>query len=89
MASALLQRWALTLSSYAYNIKYKRGDNQGNTDALSRVPLPELPVTIPVPAETIASIECVRSIPLTAVKIKQLTNRDPILCKVKHYTQQG
>ena len=42
-----------------------------------------------VPAETNASIECVSSIPLTAVKIKQQTDRDPILCKVKRYTQQG
>ena len=89
MASARLQRWALTLSSYTYTIRYKRGDNQGNADALSHVPLPEFPVTTPVPAETIASIECVLSIPLTAVKIKQQTDRDPILCKVKRYTQQG
>ena len=41
MASARLQRWALTLSSYTYNIKYKSGKNQGNADALSRLPLPE------------------------------------------------
>ena len=89
MASARLQRWALTLSSYTYTIRYKRGDNQGNADALSRVPLPEFPVTTPVPAEIIASIECVSSIPLTAVKIKQQTDRDPILCKMKRYTQHG
>ena len=88
IASACLQSWALTLSSYTYTIRYKGGDNQGNVDALIHVPLPEFPVTTPVPAETIASIECVSSIPLTAVKIKQQTDWDPILCKVKRYTQQ-
>ena len=87
MVSARLQKWALTLSSYTYTIRYKRGDNQGNADALSHVPFPEFPVTTPVPAETIVSIECVLSIPLTAVKMRQQTDWDPILCKVKRYTQ--
>ena len=35
MASARLQRWALTLGTYSYVIKYKSGKQQGNTDALS------------------------------------------------------
>ena len=89
MASWHLQRWALTLSSYTYTIKYKSGNNQGNADALSHTPLPEFAVTTSVPAETITSIECVSSIPITAAKAKQQTDQDPILCKVKHYTQQG
>ena len=89
MASVCLQRWALTLSSHTYTIRYKGGDNEGNTDAYCCVPLPEFPVTTPVPAKTIASTECVSSIPLTAAKIKQQTDQDLILCKVKHNTQQG
>ena len=32
MASARLQRWALTLSSYTYSIKFKSGKTQGNAD---------------------------------------------------------
>ena len=36
MASARLQRWALTLSSYTYSIKHKSGKSQGNVDTLSR-----------------------------------------------------
>jgi len=35
MASARLQRWALTLSAYHYSIKFKSGNQQGNADALS------------------------------------------------------
>ena len=73
-----------------YTIRYKSGDNHGNTNALSHVPLPEFPVTqTPVPAEKIASIECVSSIHSTAAKTKHQTDRDPILCRVKRYTQQG
>ena len=62
MASARLQRWAPTLSSYTYTIKYKSGNNQGNADVLSRMPLPEFSVTTPVPAVRITSILCVSSI---------------------------
>ena len=40
MASARVQRWALTLSGYQYTIKYKEGITHGNADALSRLPCP-------------------------------------------------
>ena len=87
MASARLQRWALTLSAYSYTIKYKLGKQQGNADALSRFPLADM--SVPTPAETIAVMEQLSTIPLTAAKIKQQTDRDPILSKVKGYTQSG
>ena len=89
MASVRLQRWALTLSSYTYSIKHKSGKSQGNVDVPSRLPLPEFPATTPIPAETIASIEQLSSVPLTAGKVKQQTDHDPVLCKVKLYTQHG
>ena len=40
MATARIQRWALTLAAYNYTIKYKPGIEHGNADALSRLPLP-------------------------------------------------
>ena len=89
MASARLQRWALTLGAYIYTIKYKSGKQQGNADALSRFPLPDSPASVPIPAETVAIIEHLSTIPLTAAKIKQATERDPTLSKVKRYTLLG
>ena len=41
MASARVQRWALTLSAYTYSIKYRKGGDMCNADALSRLPLAE------------------------------------------------
>ena len=35
MASGRIQRWALTLSSYEYALKYRKGNDQGNCDALN------------------------------------------------------
>ena len=40
LASACLQRWALTLSAYGYAIQYKPGQAHANADVLSRLPLP-------------------------------------------------
>ena len=48
MASARLQRWALTLSSYHYSIKYRKGNHMCNADALSRLPLPDCPTNVPM-----------------------------------------
>ena len=89
MASARLQRWALTLNSYHYTIKYQKGSHMGNADALSRLPLPDCPTTVPVPPETIGLLEQLASVPLTATQIRTMTARDPVLAKVKQYTQNG
>ena len=74
MASARLQRWALTLSAYNYTIKYKSGKQQGYVDALSRFPLPDSPASTPTPAETVTEIEHLSTIPLTASKIAKQTD---------------
>ncbi|KAG1959630.1 hypothetical protein F2P79_005884 [Pimephales promelas] len=39
MSSPRIQRWAVTLRAYEYNIIYKPGKDHGNADALSRLPL--------------------------------------------------
>ena len=39
MAASRLQRWAIILSAYNYEVKYQPTDKHGNADALSRSPL--------------------------------------------------
>lgn len=41
LASARLQRWALMLGAYSYQIVHKAGRQNANADALSRLPLPD------------------------------------------------
>ena len=89
MASARLQRWPLTLSGYHYSIKYRKGSHMCNADALSRLPLPDCPATVPMPPEITALLEQLASVPLTATQILNMTDQDPVLAKMKQYTQNG
>ena len=64
LASARIQRWALTLGAYDYNISYKPGKDQTNADLLSRLPLPEAPREVPVPADTILLMDYLQASPI-------------------------
>ena len=44
LASARIQRWALTLSAYNYVISHRAGTANSNADGLSRLPLPDIPI---------------------------------------------
>ena len=89
MASPRVQRWALTLSGYEYDIVYKPGKQHCNADMLSRLPLETAPKDVPVPGDTIMLLETLQSSPVTAKLIKTWTNRDPTLSKVRDLVKKG
>lgn len=89
LASARIQRWALTLATYQYKIKYKKGSELGNADGLSRLPLPSSPHEVPVPSEHVLLLEYLSSGPITATQIKTMTRQDRELSKVLYYVQNG
>ena len=51
MASARIQRWAITLSAYHYTIRYKAGKHLSNADAFSRLLRPVTIANDHVPEE--------------------------------------
>ena len=55
----------------------------------SHLPLPDFSISTPLLPETIATIKHLSSVPITAAKVKRQTDRDPIQCKVKRYTQHS
>ncbi|CAB3997721.1 Hypothetical predicted protein, partial [Paramuricea clavata] len=67
-AAPRIQRWALTLATYEYKIQYKAGKNNGNADALSRLPLPKMPLSTPQPGETILLMEHLEKHQSTAIR---------------------
>ena len=88
-SSARIQRWALTLTAYEYDFCYKSSPNHANADALSHLPLPDIPKRIPLPPELILLMEYISSSPITADQIKVWTKSDPILSVVLQYLNQG
>ena len=82
LAAARMQRWALLLSAYSYEIKFRSTKMHANADGLSRLPLPEdLPVgNAPDPA--IYNMAQLESLPIKAQEVAAATVADPVLHKV-------
>ena len=80
-ASAGLQRWALTLGGYNYDIHvaYHPGKELGHADGLSCLSLPQAPAKGPLPGEAILLMENLQMAPVNAKKIQCWTDRDPVL----------
>lgn len=78
LVAARLQRWAITLAAYNYDIEYRPTAKMGNVDALSRLPVDEAPSE---QEDSILLIESL-SLPITAKKIAEATTQDPTLSQV-------
>ena len=89
MASARLQRWALTLSAYNYTIGYKPGNQHANADTLSHLPLPDHPKDVPMPGDVVLLFETLNNSSLTATEIRTLMDKDPLLSKVRNSVLRG
>ncbi len=92
MAAARIQRWAIILSAYDYHICYRKSENHGNADGLSRVPLPEI---TDVGTEAISAhinfflTNHLQEAPLNASQIARATRTDQKLSKVYQYVMEG
>ncbi|XP_056098696.1 uncharacterized protein K02A2.6-like [Rhinichthys klamathensis goyatoka] len=86
MASPRIQRWAVALRAYEYEIVYKPGKHHGNADALSRLPLPQPPVT-KEQEERVLMLENVTLV--SAAEMSRWTSRDPVLSRVAQFVQHG
>ena len=89
MASARIQRWALTLSAYSYSISYKPGAAHANADGLSRLPLPEQPAEVPLPGEMVLLFEALDSTPIRVPQIREWVDKDPVLSRVRDNVRRG
>ena len=89
MASARVQRWALTLSAYNYKVQYVPGREHANADVFSRLPLPVQPNEVPLPEELVFLMESLEISPVTVKQIKAWTDQDPVLATVRRFVKQG
>ncbi|XP_043917844.1 uncharacterized protein K02A2.6-like [Protopterus annectens] len=86
MVSPRIQRWAVTLRAYEYEIVYKPGTHHSNADALSRLPLPGHLKE----EETEDRVLMMEDITLVSAReLSQWTRKDPVLARVFQWVQQG
>ena len=88
-AANRIQRWAWTLASYEYTITWRNTTQHANTDALSRLPLPEVPSQTTTPAEVVLMVDQLQNAPITAAQIATWTKKDPLMARVFRYVLQG
>ena len=89
LAAARMQRWALLLSGYQYDIQYCSTTKHANADCLSR-----LPVAIEATQPEIDEVKLINklqieSLPLSVDQIRKATCADPILSRVLEFTMSG
>lgn len=86
LAAARMQRWALILAAYTYEIQYKTSEQHSNADALSRLPVRPTKNVACNPVYRVAYLE---DLPVTAKEIAKETDKDPVLKAVKQLVLTG
>ena len=83
--SSHLQRWAIILSTYDYEVKYQPPMQDGNADGLSQLPVKEEPPNLDDSSEIVCALEHKQfhSLPITVTDIKMATAKDPVLSQVR------
>ena len=88
---AQLQRWAVLLSAYQYEIRFKPTQEHANADGLSRLPIPTTTGSKVICSAdpAIFNLSQVEALPVTATQNQAATRTDPVLSKVLHHTRHG
>ena len=89
LSAARLQRWALILSAYNYKIVYKSTQAHNNADRLLRLPMVVNKEQKQLPEPSVFNVRQIENLTVTAMQLKTVTQRDPVLSNVLHYSKQG
>ena len=88
-ASGRVQRWALILQAYNFNLVHRSGKLLCSADALSRLPATDVCENTPVPTDWTNLVYFLDGTPITSAMIKEQTAKDPIMSQVLKYVQTG
>ena len=86
--SARLQRWALRLSYFDYDLEYSRGSINVNSDCLSRLPLSDT-VNICEPYELVFTVKTLDDFPVNCNIISEHTYSDNKLSQLVKHIKYG
>ncbi len=90
VAAARVMRWAMFLAGYGYKLRYRKGVDHGNADAMSRLPLPTTASNdLECPLDVVLFVDLPQPPLCTADKLRKATRQDPLLGKVTLCLQSG
>ena len=89
LAAARMQRWALLLCGYSYDIYFKPTKSHANVDGLSRLPLATRPKAYVRDEASIFNAEQIHALPVKATEVAGATRRDVLLSKLHMYLRNG
>ena len=89
VAASRLQRWALVLSAYQYDVKFRATEEHGNVDGLSRLPLKGERHEEEETEASIFNMVQIETLPVTAGQLRNESRQDKELSKVMRYLQNG
>jgi len=88
VCSLRILRWSVYLGGYDYDPVYRPGHSIPHADALSRLPLPEHPESVPGVSD-ILLLQSDCSLPLSPETTPGLSRNDPVIAKVMQWTMHG
>ena len=84
-----MQRWALILAAYSYELEFQRTEEYGNADALSRVPVSsKIDSSVGFPPDNFYHFEFFQT-GITFVDVQRETKADPKLSRVVNKLLDG
>ena len=86
LAAARIQRWAIILSAYCYEIEFCSTQEHSNADGLSRLPLETTSAFEESSTASLFNIHQIGTLPVHPEQLRLETARDHILSKVLRYT---
>ena len=89
LAAARMQRWALLLSAYTYDIRFRPTKSHCNADGLSRLPLANNKTVGNPDDPTIFNVAQIAVLPVQAADVAQATCTDSVLGKLLICLRQG
>lgn len=92
LVATRLHHWSLFLSQFQYEVIYRKSDEHGNADALSRLPIAQQQSQHASYHESCVKFvanQQIDTLPVSAAKIRQATVKDPLLSKVLQLVLYG
>ena len=88
LAAARLQRWAIQLAGYSYQIRFHPTNQHCSADGLPRLPLKDKSLVGNPPDPMIFNISQLDTLPVTVRELQTATCNDQILGKVLNYVRR-